>query len=347
MRTITTIGIADTVRFSPDGKTLAIVTEPNTEYQSSPMHYSIEIWDTATWQRKRIISEGDFFLDFSLDSKSLFGMCYSVKQWDVANGRVLTDEKNLGFPRTMSPDRKMILSDQWTANRKNSITGTTLYLWDTLKKRVRYHWTFLGGDAVYNEASFSPDGTVLADVLNDHSMPEKSRLILWDMKTGRQLSNPKALPRGVLMAAFSPDGNTLATAGYQPLILWDRTNGQQQRTLPANFSQLLQIRFSNDGKWIYALGNSTSSASSIVWEVKSGREVLRDNGRQPMFSNSGPFFSNVDKALTIWDLTTGRKSALFSNDKPHFFPGFSTDDHLLAAPRVRSTYVDIWAVPSP
>ncbi len=346
LRTLSTIGIADTVRFSPDGRTLAVVTEPNTEYQSSPMHYSIEIWDTATWQRKRIIPGGEFFLYFTPDSQSLLGMYDALKQWDVASGRITQDEEKLGFPEAISPDRKLVFTNQ-IINPKHVLMGTTASVWDTVKKRVRYQWKFPGSEAPYNDADFSPDSTILADVLSDHGKPEKTRLMFWDMKTGHTLSVPKALPSGVQAVAFSPDGKTFATGGvHQPLILWDKANGQQ-RTLAANFTQLLQIRFSKGGKWIFALGNSTERGSVIVWDTAAGREVLRDNGTQPIFSPDGQFLLTVDKKLTLWNLAMGRKSAFFGDDKPHFFPGFSPDDHLVAAPRERSTFVDIWAVPSP
>jgi len=95
----------------------------------------------------------------------------------------------------------------------------------------------------------------------------------------------KTLPsvRGLV---FSPDGKLIATRGEPEdpasprlIRLWDAKTGRLVRTLEAHDAPLTSIRFSPDGRFL-AAGQPDHGAGTQVWDVTTGRRVIRlDGGR--------------------------------------------------------------------
>jgi WD40 repeat protein len=112
----------------------------------------------------------------------------------------------------------------------------------------------------YNDASFSPDGSlVAADTVNG--------LFLWETSTGKELlgGNP-----GINSAAvtFSPDGRYLAYAlvgETNDIILASPDGAQTMRTLPGNGLPLWEMVFSPDGSRLVSGG-----VEIHVWQVQDG-----------------------------------------------------------------------------
>jgi WD40 repeat protein len=83
--------------------------------------------------------------------------------------------------------------------------------------------TLRGHGSTINGLAFSPDGTLLA------SIERELEIRLWEVATGRlrHVSNASGSANGLLDAAFSPDGRTLASGASGLVELWNVATGKK------------------------------------------------------------------------------------------------------------------------
>lgn len=130
--------------------------------------------------------------------------------------------------------------------------------------------------------AFSPDGSLLAASCSAGSTDEESHQIrLWDVATGRELLRLTSAHTGdVRHVTFSPDGRTLASAGFDGMVrLWDIASGKQTQTINAHGGHYAErVAFTPNGKHlvsggaIFATGSDNNGAVR-VWDVATGQEV--------------------------------------------------------------------------
>jgi WD40 repeat protein len=156
--------------------------------------------------------------------------------------------------------------------------------------------------------------------------------------------------------AFSPDGKLLATATQNMEVnanlvsvsLWDRATGKRLRQISVGKKPPFALAFAPNGK---ILATQDERGEIHLWDVGAGKELRRiaaggivfETGRGPggqirgigfVFSPDGKTLAGrgPDKAIHLWEATTGNELRKFKADPEDFSPlVFSRDGKLLAA----------------
>ena len=159
--------------------------------------------------------------------------------------------------------------------------------------------------------AFSRDGSNLAVASGSPSASGVVRIYFFP-PSGIPINKPEVVINAhkdiILGMAFSPDGNTLATCGYDRLIkLWDANTGKERRTLKDHSDSVYSVSFSPDGKllasggadravkvWdtatgtrLYTLGESTDWVYAVAWHP-DGKHLAA---------------AGVDKSIRVWEAT--------------------------------------------
>ena len=271
------------IAFRPDGKVLA-----------SAGLDKIRLWDVNTRQQIKTFEIKVFpksNIAFSPDGKMLAsgGMSDGIENawlWDAGTGKCLRT-----FSEHTVSERKLVMSDvAFSPDGKvlASTNGEQLpRLWDvntgqlirTLTEQIRIlgHWM--------GSVAFSPDGNMLVSGSRDS-------VGLWDVNTGKQIRSltlnahlqqqiTSLVGKGWVGkgwratqgedVAFSPDGNTIACAGFFGIHLWDTDSGQYHRMLYKEKDPKIvrDIAFSPDGNTIACSGYREAT----VWDVKTEKLI--------------------------------------------------------------------------
>jgi dipeptidyl aminopeptidase/acylaminoacyl peptidase len=236
----------NSVAFSPDGKTLAVITVDGT----------VRLWDVATrLQIGSLASSGSLVLSvaFSADGKILAigstdGM---VQLWDLAT-------QQLGSPLTVPGGQ--VNSVAFSPGGKTLATSSadgTMRLWDVATHRqIGSPITVPAGVVA---VAFSPDGKTLATGSNDGTVR------LWDVATQQLIGSPLTVPAGESTLAFSPDGKTLATASNDDTVrLWDVATHRQIGRPLTGPAGVVAVAFGPDGK---TLATGSNDGTVRLWDV--------------------------------------------------------------------------------
>ncbi|MDI3418714.1 nSTAND1 domain-containing NTPase [Streptomyces luteolus] len=249
-------GMVSSVRFSPDGRTIAA---------SSNESPKVLLWDARSHRRLA-----------TLDRHTR--PVYAVR---------------------FSPDGKTLAT--------SSYIDDTTRLWNV---RTHEHLASLDGGSSW--ADFSPDGRTLVT-----GSFQSSDVRLWDARTHRRLGTIDAVSKTVSSVAFSPDGSTLATAGWDgELRLWDVQRRRLTAEIAGHTDFAQSVTFSPDGK---TLASSGRDATARLWDVRSHRRIATLTG------HTGPVWSAVvspdgktlattsdDRTVRLWDMETHQQLAMLT-----------------------------------
>jgi WD40 repeat protein len=221
------------VAFDPLGRTFALATPDREAGQGQ-----LRLHDARTGKPTAVLAEkskdGFFSPVFSPDGKRVavvFGTAGKtsarVRVWDVASGKEVAEcmpaEPVMWLQHAFSPDGRFV-----TANSDKGVG----YVWDAATGKVVLT-VRVGEKGFTRSVAVSPDGRRAAAVGRpvlsggelgrdpDPADLPQPHVILYDLATGKVVDT-LVCPHGIPgLAAFSPDGQTLAVGGYGAVHLFD------------------------------------------------------------------------------------------------------------------------------
>jgi WD40 repeat protein len=209
--------------------------------------------------------------------------------------------------------------------------------------------------------AYSPDGKVLAAGGADN------QIRLLDAATGKEVRrltghqprsfNPPRDRKGafdllvgsvgkgnVTAVAFSRDGKTLASAGWDETVrLWDVGTGKEQRRLMGHRDGMVAaVTFSPDDKYLASRGGVDGTV--VLWDAATGKELhrfdkltsvnpWRFNRDSPLaFAPDGKTLAAGDrKVIHLWQMPAGKETGRLEGHTSCVSLAYSPDGKLLAS----------------
>jgi len=303
MKVLTNVlGAVNDVRFSPDGKILAVAGgQPSAKGD-------LRLYSVGDWKLLATLPGHDdsiSYLDFSRDGKLLASASFdkTVRIWNVPQlklERILPDHSDFVYGVAFSPDAKLLASCSkdrtvklvetatgkgvftfggmeqdiialaFSRNGKQLVSSgyeTSLYWWNTQTgDRIRAQ----GGHGVaVNELRFSNDGSKLVSAGGD------STLRVWNGTTGA-LVKTVSVGAHVYAAAISPNNKLLASGSYDGLArVWDEASGRLLLTMtsfPGDGEMINWVSLTPEG---YGAASSPKLGERGQW-LMAGQQVAAD-----------------------------------------------------------------------
>jgi WD40 repeat protein len=263
--------------FSPDGKTLA---------STGGVEATVKLWNVASGRQVAALTEQGGSVScvrFSPDGHTLASTSKTdktVRVWDVAARRMLArlvhTQEHLWAAR-FSPDGKTLASSD----------GEAVRLWDvaTGQERGRLPGSVTRQSFPSWAFAFAPDGKTLATGDDDGTIrlwgPTTQQTIMtFDKPAAAAGDGSRAAngPTGIRDLAFSPDGLTLASAGWDNTVrLWEPTTGREIVPFRGHTGIIFRLAFAPDGK---TLATSSFDGTVKLWNLKVRAEVATLRGHR-------------------------------------------------------------------
>ena len=254
----------DSVRFalafSPDGKRLACGGHNSLTIWSCSSHHPLARKEGTTYRALAFSPDGSTLALGCDDGSVRLLDGETAEEWAVLRGH--TDVvRSIAF----SPDgRRLVSSGQ----------DRQIMLWDAIEG-VPIRSLGRSGSNPVQVVAFSPGGEQVA-IGEISGNPHE--IVLVDPATGNIRSLLAGHSSGVNALAFSPDGQTLATAGSDRTIkLWNLKDGKERAALAEGVGSVRSISFSPDGDWLAYAGNDLTVK---VWHLTREHTLLV--GRCPL-----------------------------------------------------------------
>jgi len=318
------------IAFSPDGKSIAAVTNVAAEAQGessvAPGKSTIKVWDASTGQphAKNLEDDGITCIAFSPDGRRLASATSTglVRVWDLE-----TSKPVLSQPMRATSG---ILDIAFSPNGKMLATGSVdgaARLWDTSNGGIRAAYNC---QAAVRRVGFSLDGGRL------FLASEDKMARIWQITPTYNFLVLRGHKGAVLDAVFSPDGLTLATASTDATArIWYASSGPRPIVLPGSMNPSSSAGFSLDGRRVVT---ACSDSVARIWEVGTGNCLGELRGHvgpiaQVTFGLDGQRVATAgaDHTARVWDASSGNMLTEFRGHRaPLTAVAFSPDGSRLA-----------------
>ncbi|MFO1497005.1 MAG: serine/threonine-protein kinase, partial [Verrucomicrobiota bacterium] len=169
---------------------------------------------------------------------------------------------------------------------------------------------------------------------------------LWGRCQGDQLATLQGHEWIVTCAAFSPDGNLLATGSQDATTrVWDRARRQAVTVLRGTNEAIWSVAFSPDGTLLMTAGSqgSVTFRRTTNWQVMlqlpGHMATLSRTGSLAAVSSASPFWWEPAGRISLWDYRAGNELKTFG--RPGRSIALSADGKLLAVAG-ETTGLDLW-----
>jgi WD40 repeat protein len=189
-------------------------------------------------------------------------------------------------------------------------------LWDISSGAVLR--SYVGHTAAVRALTISPNERWLASA-GASKEDGDGTLRIWDFATGTEQSKYFPMPGWTYSAAWSPDGNTLATTHDSGILqLRDVRDLSSVRELKGHVNRIWFAAFSPDGR---GLISGSVDTTARIWDVKTGelRHVLnhKDGVGGVSFSPDGKFaVTSSGNEIKFWDAVSGREMRTIFSAQP-------------------------------
>ena len=325
-------GVARTIIFSSDGKTLA----------SGARDRTIKLWNLETGDVITCIGHrrGVESVAFSPDGKMIVSGAEdsTVKLWSTENGKNFAAftghaPRSRVFSVAFSPDGKTVAS---------GAEDNTIKLWNVETKQNIA--TLIGHEDIIFSVAFSPDGRILASGSQDDTVK------LWHVETAQNLHTFRHWER-VFSVAFSPDGKLVAGGSYFGIKLWNIETGEALSVFERSTKVISgSIAFSPDGATLVSASADRfggTRGTVMLWDVKTGKDFATLHGHTERipdvaFSSDGTTIASAlrDGTVKLWNVKTGENIHTYRGGG--FSVAFSPDAKTLASAGWRD--IKLWEV---
>ena len=303
----------ESIVLSPDGQTIASTSSDGT----------VKLWNLKGELLTTISNHRDELQSvvFSPDNKIIAsaGFDNTIKIWNFKGELLKTLE---GDKIAFSPDGKTIAS----AGLDN-----TIKIWNFKGELLKT----LDLDNLVKSIVFSPNGETLASVSDD-------TVELWNL-AGEQLANISGNIEVLNRVVFSPDGQMIASFGYDGTVELFDLRGLLLSILDGHTGWVNDVVFSPDGK---TLASASFDRTIKLWNVKEKLLTIIDDHpdwiTSVVFSPDGEIIAFADVNGTVQ--LRNRKGELLvtmSGDGSIVDPAFSLDGEIIASGG-RDNTVKLW-----
>ncbi len=334
-------GIVEHLRAAPDGKTMLawgrdgrVVEWDLTTFQDRGRLFRGSMGPTErgwrpqasdlSWGRNLLAMVGNWETGDGAKQDSV------IRLFDIATG------KETGTPIIPAKDGIQTLKFSPDGNLLASIGETGTRLWDMAAAK-ELHYLKGSGDSYYAPPAFSPNGNLLALMVDDVTKTDIGKTIrLWDIAAGKEVRRWDSRQRHVVHLLFAPDGRSLvsvapyydATNAAVDIRVWETETGTQLTQLRGRKGEkgesksrfgtsTTALAFSPSGRVLAISGGiekgSIDSAPSFelhLFETISGQEIRQIDAPQGTvyslaFGADGRTLASggADSTILLWDLT--------------------------------------------
>lgn len=313
------------VTWSPDGKTLAFGSSEGKTY----------LWDRAEGKQRAIQDLGAYYLAWSPDGKTL-AMSLStgaIQIVDSDSGKLLKTVPRKDAGAALSIPSGLL----WSPDSQSLAFGGAqqIHVWEVMTPKALSTYEV----AASTRLQWSPGRPILSGIGH-------KTLSLWDAATLKRLAQFEGHTQAVVVVAFSPKGNILATgAADHTICLWDATSGKLLHTLEGHKEPVNAITWSPDG---LLLASGANDKTVKLWRA-TGEPFRTLEGSATRvsavaWSPDGKVLASADsQAVQLWKTDTWKTAQKLEIFSPIHAIAWTRDSKWLATGDDSET-IRIWSV---